>query len=313
MMLIGHRGCKYPGYNQNTLRSFEKVTSEGVPAIEFDVQISADEELVVVHNLDLEEVSTGTGEVSSTDSATLKSLFAGDPAQGEDRIPFLAEVFDFFASCPADSRPEIHMELKGNNTGKQAGELFNKYIADRKLRNSDMLVSSFNWKELQAIREVCPEVKIALLDGAVRRDLLLEKTGPEAEKYFAKLFAYGNEDYMLPRFPALAENMELLDKICPEQKIHAKLAQEIKDCLNGHYYTDELLDSAEAMKASSVNLWYRTVSTAFIKKAHARKLAVFVYTANRPEEWKALAKAGVDGIFTDFYAEAARTLTEHKI
>ncbi|GKT28478.1 glycerophosphodiester phosphodiesterase, partial [Aduncisulcus paluster] len=168
MMLIGHRGCKYPGYNQNTIRAFEKVTSEGVPAIEFDVQLSADKELVVVHNLDLEEVSTG---------------------KGEDRIPFLAEVFDFFASCAEDRRPSIHMELKGNNTGKQAGELFNEYVAAGKLNISDLLVSSFNWEELKSLREVCPEAKIALLDGAIRRNLLLKKTGPEAEKYFAELFA----------------------------------------------------------------------------------------------------------------------------
>ncbi|MFW5500961.1 MULTISPECIES: glycerophosphodiester phosphodiesterase [unclassified Maridesulfovibrio] len=313
MMLIGHRGCKYPGYNQNTIRAFEKVTSEGVPAIEFDVQLSSDKELVVVHNLDLEEVSTGRGEVSSTDSATLKSLFAGDPTQGEDRIPFLAEVFDFFASCAEDSRPSIHMELKGNNTGRQAGELFNEYVAAGKLNMSDLLVSSFNWEELKALREVCPEAKIALLDGAIRRNLLLKKTGPEAEKYFAELFAYGNEDYMLPRFPALTENLVLLDKICEDLEIHSLLKQELKDCLDGRYYTDELLDNATAMNATSVNLWYRTIVPEFIEKAHARNLAVFVYTANQPEEWKALAKAGVDGIFTDFYAEAARTLTDYKI
>ncbi|WP_320173397.1 glycerophosphodiester phosphodiesterase family protein [Maridesulfovibrio sp.] len=313
MMLIGHRGCKYPGYNQNTIRAFEKVTSEGVPAIEFDVQLSSDKELVVVHNLDLEEVSTGKGEVSSTDSVTLKSLFAGDPAQGEDRIPFLDEVFDFFASCAEDTRPSIHMELKGNNTGKQAGELFNKYVAAGKLNISDLLVSSFNWEELKALRKVCPEAKIALLDGAIRRNLLLDKTGPEAEKYFAELFAYGNEDYMLPRFPALAENLVLLDKICEDQDIHSLLKQELKDCLDGRYYTDELLDTATAMNATSVNLWYRTIVPEFIEKAHARNLAVFVYTANQPEEWEALAKAGVDGIFTDFYAEAADTLTDYKI
>ncbi|NDV26043.1 glycerophosphodiester phosphodiesterase [Desulfovibrio sp. JC010] len=311
MMLIGHRGCKYPGYNQNTIRSFEKVTSEGVPAIEFDVQLSADKELVIVHNLDLEEVSTGTGEVSSTDCATLKSLFAGDPKQGEDRIPFLAEVFDFFASCAADKRPAIHMELKGNNTGKQAGELFNEYVAAGKLAMSDMLASSFNWQELEALREVCPDAKIALLDGAIRRNLLLEKTGPQGEQYFAELFAYGNEDYMLPRFPVLKDNLELLEKLCPEPQIREKLAQEIKDCLGGGYYTDELLDNACSMNAASVNLWYRTVSPAFIKKAHARELAVFVYTANLPEEWKNLADMGVDGIFTDFYASASRTLADY--
>ncbi|TIH15913.1 hypothetical protein D0S45_10040 [Marinifilum sp. JC120] len=312
MMIIGHRGCKYTGYNQNTIRSFKKVTSEGVPAIEFDVQLSADKELVVVHNLDLEEVSTGKGEVSSTDSATLKTLFAGDPTQGEDRIPFLADVFDFFASCGPDKRPAIHMELKGNNTGKMAGELFNEYVAAGKLDMSDMLVSSFNWKELEAIREVCPEAKIGLLDGAIRRNLLLTKTGPEAERYFAELFAYGNEDYMLPRFPVLAENLKLLDRICADRHIHKLLSQELKDCLDGRYYTDELLDSATAMNATSVNLWFLTISPEFIDKAHAKELAVLVYTANLPEEWTALAKIGVDGIFTDFYAEATRTLADYK-
>ena len=145
MLLIGHRGCKYPGFNQNTIRSFEKVTSEGVPAIEFDVQLSSDGELVVVHNLDLEEVSTGTGEVSRTDSATLKSLYAGDPGRGLDRIPFLAEVFDFFASKEAGVRPTIHMELKGRDTGTKAGELFNEYVDAGRLEVADMLASSFNW------------------------------------------------------------------------------------------------------------------------------------------------------------------------
>ena len=38
MIFRGHRGCSYPGYNQNTIRAFAKVAQEGVPAIEFDVQ-----------------------------------------------------------------------------------------------------------------------------------------------------------------------------------------------------------------------------------------------------------------------------------
>ncbi|WP_415713946.1 glycerophosphodiester phosphodiesterase [Maridesulfovibrio sp.] len=66
------------------------------------------------------------------------------------------------------------------------------------------------------------------------------------------------------------------------------------------------------MNATSVNLWYRTVSPEFVKKAHARKLAVFVYTANLPEEWKLLADMGVDGVFTDFYATAVKTLADYK-
>lgn len=312
MLLIGHRGCKYPGYNQNTIRAFEKVSAEGVPAIEFDVQLCADGQLVVVHNLDLEEVSTGRGVVSSTDSATLKSLYAGDPEQGLDRIPFLPEVFDFFASLAPENRPAIHLELKGKNTGRQTGELFREYVATGKLETSDLLASSFNWLELKALRKICPTAKIALLDGAIRRNLLLEKTGAEAEQYFSEIFAYGNEEYMLPRFTSLAKNIEMLAQQCIDPRIRALLIEETAACLGGKYYTSQLLDTACAMNAESVNLWYRTVTPAFIDEAHARGLAVFVYTVNAPEELLALARIGVDGIFTDYYADAAHLLTSHK-
>lgn len=308
MLLIGHRGCAYPGYNQNTIRSFEKVTSEGVPAIEFDVQLCADGRLVVVHNLDLEEVSTGTGEVSNTDSATLKSLYAGNPERGKDRIPFLEEVFDFFASKEPGVRPVIHMELKGKNTGTKAGELFNAYVHAGKLDVNDMLASSFNWDELRAFREVCPTAGIALLDGAIRRDRLVEKTGPQGEALFGEVFAYGNEDYMLPRFPDLAGNQALIEKACPDQELSRILIQEIQACLEGQYYTDELLETAVEMQAASVNLWYKTTSAEFVAKAHAQGLAVFVYTVNTLEEWKDMLEMKVDGVFTDFYAEAKRSL-----
>lgn len=308
MILIGHRGCSYPGFNQNTIRAFDKVASEGVPAIEFDVQLSGDGQLVVVHNLDLEEVSNGTGKVSTTDSHTLKTLYAGDPGRGKDRIPFLEEVFEFFASLPAETRPAIHLELKGDGTGKPAGELFTTYLTSGDLNYSDVLASSFNWQELMNIRKVCPSLKIALLDGAIRRPLLLEKIGVEAEHYFERIFAYGCEQYMFPRFPSLTENLEFLEKECTDPQARALLAEEIKDCLEGKCYTDELLNTACEMNAESVNLWYRSVTPQFIDKAHDRGLAVLVYTVNAPEELLALANMGVDGIFTSYYVESARLL-----
>ena len=48
MIFIGHWGYSYPGYNQNTIRAFDKVAQAGVPAIEFDVQLCGDGQLVVV-------------------------------------------------------------------------------------------------------------------------------------------------------------------------------------------------------------------------------------------------------------------------
>ncbi|MFT5700764.1 MAG: glycerophosphoryl diester phosphodiesterase [Desulforhopalus sp.] len=308
MILIGHRGCFYPGFNQNTIRAFDKVVSEGIPAIEFDVQLSGDGQLVVVHNLDLKEVSNGIGRVSTTDSHMLKSLYAGDPARGKDRIPFLPEVLDFFASLAPEVRPTIHLELKGDGTGKPVGELLSKYVASGNLQYPDVLASSFNWDELKYIREVCPTLKIALLDGLIRRKELLKKVGAEAEKHFERIFFYGCEEYMSPRLTTLPENLKLLGQECTDPRSCSILAEEIKACLDGKYYTDELLDTACEMNAGSVNLWYRTVTPQFIDKAHDRGLIVLVYTVNAPEELRALADIGVDGIFTDYYVESARVL-----
>jgi len=311
MILIGHRGCSYPGYNQNTIRAFDKVAQEGVPAIEFDVQLCGDGQLVVVHNLDLKEVSNGTGKVSSTDSMTLRTLYAGDPARGKDRIPFLPEVFDFFASLPQDVRPAIHLELKGDGTGKPAGELLARYVASGRLQYSDVLASSFNWQELGNVRKVCPTLKIALIDGLMRRKLLCEKAGVVAERYFEHIFTYGCEQYMMPRFDSLGENLELLEKECADLRVRAFLAEEIEACLDGRYYTDELLDTACKMSAESVNLWHRTVTQEFVDKAHSKGLAVLVYTVNSPDELQALAHMGVDGIFTDDFSGSASLLAPY--
>lgn len=311
MLLIGHRGCHYAGYNQNTIRAFAKVTQEGASAIEFDVQLCGDGQLVVVHNLALDEVSTGSGKVISTDSRTLKSLYAGDPSRSRDRIPLLEEVFDFFASFDQQDRPAMHLELKGDGTGIQTGKLLASYVTAGKLQYADLLVSSFNWQELVNIRTICPALKIALLDGLISRKVLVDKVGPGQEHLFQRIFIYGAEQYMVPRFPSFADNLELLEKECPDLRIRMLLADEIESCLAGSYYTDVLLDTAVAMDAVSVNLWYRSLSSQFIARAHSRGLAVYVYTVNGPDELLEVAKMGVDGIFTDYYVKAAHLLTGH--
>ena len=309
MMLIAHRGCSYPGFNQNTLRSFRKVIEEGVAAIEIDVQRDLDGNLPIVHNLDLEKVSTGTGEVMSASTAYLEGIFAGSLERGEDRIPFLGEVLDLFASVDRSARPVLHMELKGDDTGIPAGKMVREYLDDGRLSAADILVSSFNWRELAQIRTLCPELDVALLDGAIRRAPLMARV-PGSEAYYSDLFAYGEEDYMLPKFQTLSENIALLERLCPEGAIRDGLKEEIETCLAGGYYTDALIGEALKMKAKSVNLWFRSVSGAFVDAAHRAGLRVLLYTINKPDELLMAAGMGVDGIFTDFLADSRRVLKD---
>jgi glycerophosphoryl diester phosphodiesterase len=82
MLIIGHRGCNYKGYNQNTIRAYKKVISDGAPAIEMDVQLTKDNKLVVVHNLDLSQVSNGKGLIRETNFDEVESLHAGKESEG---------------------------------------------------------------------------------------------------------------------------------------------------------------------------------------------------------------------------------------
>ncbi len=312
MLVIGHRGCHYRGYNQNTIRAIRKVVSEGARAFEFDVQLTKDHKMVVVHNLNLSKVSDGTGLVREKTLAEIRALHAGSVADGEDSIPLLSEVFDLCASYAKQDRPAIHLELKGDDTGSAAGGLIKEYVAGGKLDLDDFLISSFSWPELTAMRRIMPEIKIALLDGSIRRKTLLpDLAGRDA--LFSKIFNYGEENFMLPFSTDYEQSCAVIAREVSDPAVRAVLEKEVKAALTGGYYNDTLLDTAVAMHAFSVNLWYDTVSAEFVAKAHARGLKVFVYTVNKEEDLRRLPVLGVDGFFTDYWANSVAFMQKEKL
>ncbi|MCR4626540.1 MAG: hypothetical protein K5640_02740 [Treponema sp.] len=309
MLVIGHRGCHYRGYNQNTIRAFKKVVSEGAKAFEFDVQLTKDKKMVVVHNLNLSKVSTGSGLVREKTLAEIRELYAGKTEDGFDRIPTLSELFDLCASYSKLNRPAIHLELKGDDSGSASGSLIKEYVEGGKLGYDDFLISSFSWPELVAMRKVNPEIKIALLDGSIRRKALLPDL-PGRDALFSKIFNYGEENFMLPFTTNYEESCAVIDKEVSDSTVAKVLKDEVKKALSGGYYNDELLDTAVKMNATSVNLWYNTVTKEFIAKAHAKGLKVFVYTVNAEEDLRRLPELGVDGFFTDYWANSVAFMTK---
>jgi glycerophosphoryl diester phosphodiesterase len=276
---------------------------EGIPAIELDVQSSRDGELVLVHNLDLAEVSTGTGPVNETNWAELQQLYAGDPARGEDRIPRLADLLELTAGYPADNRAVLNVELKGSGTGAPSGQLIRKWIDSGRLRPEDFLISAFDWQELVALQQYCPELDIALLAGAILRKPLLERLpcGPEN---FHQVFAYPEEDFILPKHPRLEDNLPLIEAAYPDPIARAVIIDITRQALDGSFYTDDLINTALSMKAVAINLWFQSLSVDYMHRAQDAGLKVNLYTINDMEDIRRWAEAGADGIFTDVYREA---------
>lgn len=93
--IIAHRGASAHA-PENTMAAFELAAQQGATAIELDVQLSADDELVVFHDVTLGRVTNGAGSVSTKALSELRKLDAGShfgPQFRGQRIPLLEEVF----------------------------------------------------------------------------------------------------------------------------------------------------------------------------------------------------------------------------
>ncbi|MCK5237910.1 MAG: glycerophosphodiester phosphodiesterase [Candidatus Thorarchaeota archaeon] len=147
-LVIGHRGApnKSP---ENTMQSFESAIHLGADMIELDVRESADGQLVIIHDYDVERVSTKEGIVVEMSLQELKSLDLGDGA----RIPTLEQVLDTF-----QGRIKVNIELK-------VPDIESKTLAIVSGRNmiNDVIFSSFYHMILTEIKVLDNKVNTAVL------------------------------------------------------------------------------------------------------------------------------------------------------
>lgn len=153
MIYIAHRGASGE-YPENTLLSFRKALEAGATWLELDVHLSADGELVVIHDEQLERTTNGRGPVSSCSLSELRALDAG---QGE-KIPLLREVFEL-----VDCRAVVNIEMKGCGSAERTAYLLAKWLDKGWLSGTNLLVSSFSLQELEVFRALQPGLRLAII------------------------------------------------------------------------------------------------------------------------------------------------------
>jgi len=150
---IGHRGAK--GHlPENTLASFRKALDLGVDGIELDVHLSADGEIIVIHDDTIDRTTNSKGFVNSLSLLELKSF----RIENEFQIPTLSEVFDLI-----DRKCFINIELKGNGTAKPVVELIEGYVLKKNWNYTDFIVSAFDWNALQEVQQLNSKIRIGVL------------------------------------------------------------------------------------------------------------------------------------------------------
>jgi len=107
-LILAHRGASAYA-PENTLAAFELALAQGAHGVELDAKLSADGEVVVIHDPSVDRTTGGKGRVSQMTLAALRELDAGsffsEKFEGE-KIPTLAEVFETIGN-----RALINVEL----------------------------------------------------------------------------------------------------------------------------------------------------------------------------------------------------------
>lgn len=161
--VFGHRGAM--GYApENTFASFERAVGIGVDAIELDVHLTADDEVVVIHDHELNRTTDGEGIVAEKTLAEIKSLDAGrsfgDEFAGQ-RIPTLGEVLEW-----AQGRCVLDIEIKGGPWPYSGIEAKVVELIREHEMTEQTIVISFDHATVSRVRELAPEIAVGTLWSA---------------------------------------------------------------------------------------------------------------------------------------------------
>ena len=157
---IAHRG--FNGlYPENTRRSFEEALKLDIVGIECDVNLTADGQVVVIHDLTVDRTSDGSGEVAQMPFDELRQLNIGteeDPQQ----IMLLDELLDLL-----DQYPGKHILIETKHPSP-FGAALEEAVADV-LRSRGMEADervhliSFNPEAIERFQRLLPELETFLL------------------------------------------------------------------------------------------------------------------------------------------------------
>lgn len=170
--LIGHRGAAHLA-PENTLGGFRRAAGLGVAWVEFDVQLTADNVPVLMHDATLERTTNGRGRVRDMHYETLAELDAGAwfaPAFAGERVPRLDETLDLLVRLRLSANVELK-PLKGDE--KLTATAVAAVLAQHWPNARPLVVSSFNHRALREMRVAAPEwprgFLVRKLDRAWRR------------------------------------------------------------------------------------------------------------------------------------------------
>ncbi len=189
----GHRGAAGLA-PENTLTAFRKAIELGVDALEMDLHVTRDGQVVVIHDETLDRTTDGRGSIPEFTLKELKQWDAGRKfalAFHGEQIPTLREVLDLVRTS-GNARLRLDLEIKFAEGQEGKPEDFEERVLDvvRRAGFIDRVnIISFHHPSL---------VKMKALEPKIRTGLLEEGQQPPQDP--VALVRQYQADYYSPRF-----------------------------------------------------------------------------------------------------------------
>ena len=161
IQVIGHRGGRYE-FEENTLAAFKGSYSQGVRAYETDIRLTADGELVILHDASLKRMTGVDMDVEKSKRKDIEKVrtLKGNP------ILFLDELADYFSTTGI---LYIEWEMKTDNyTEEQLKGYCDKVyqmVMSKRPATALYIFSSFDHRALRTMKERHPDAECMLITG----------------------------------------------------------------------------------------------------------------------------------------------------
>ncbi|MBO7474468.1 MAG: glycerophosphodiester phosphodiesterase, partial [Ruminococcus sp.] len=147
---------------ENTIPAFKAAMDCGADYIELDVQLTADDQLVVIHDDKLDRTTNGRGLVINRTYEQIKELSAGswfgsDGEFNDAEIPLFRDVLELVGKDIM-----LNIEIKKSGDPKKTAEKAVELIEEYGIVNS-CYVTSFSYPALKKVKQLNSKIKTAFI------------------------------------------------------------------------------------------------------------------------------------------------------
>jgi glycerophosphoryl diester phosphodiesterase len=176
-LIVAHRGSSAT-VPENTVAAYELAVAEGAEIIEIDVHLSADDELVVIHDDTLERTTDaaqrlpgpGPHWVKDHTLEQIRSLEAGRWEDEVQRVPTLREVVDLVRRLDVGLLIETKFEHAPDHLEAAIAEEVRRLDDWEDWVAARLMVCSFDLASLRKARDLLPGVHLAFIVGVLVAD-----------------------------------------------------------------------------------------------------------------------------------------------